>query len=155
MRNSKKAQGSDTLSWIVATIVIFLFLSGLILFSKLGFLSPKKVYFDRSEDPIATKSMSGYLLKNYEPKIKLELGGNQVTFSQENDKALESFLFSLGRFPSEGWNFALSMNGSVVYLKETPKTVGVTYETEEEILYPFDYNGKKIIFKFWREGQAG
>jgi len=65
MYNSKKAQISDTMSWMVATIIIVVLLSIPILLVQLKLIGDNGASFARVQDPIATKSISGYLLKNY------------------------------------------------------------------------------------------
>lgn len=153
MHKSNKAQVSDTISWVVATIIILIILSIPISLINLGKISFNCVYFDRGEDPITAKSISGYLLKDYEMKLKPALGKQPIVFSPEDEKSIASFLDSLRRYDAESWGAIISSEGKEIYSKSPPKVAGFTHKSWE-IVYPVNSFGKEIIFTFERGGQA-
>jgi hypothetical protein len=151
MFNLKKAQISDTLSWIVATIIIILILSVPILLTKLGAINPKKISFERVQDPIATKSISGYLLQNYGAVIEKEIAQEKVSISNL-DNSISPFLVSLNRSKAEGWNMVINSENKEVYRKSTYSLVSFDSEHFENFFY-FYKSGKEVMLKFWMEGQ--
>jgi len=148
MYNSKKAQISDTMSWMVATIIIVVLLSIPILLVQLKLIGDNGASFARVQDPIATKSISGYLLKNY--MVINEIDNTEV--SAENlDYSMTPFLISLARYDSEGWNVFINVEDKKVYSKllhitstQPPRGVNKFY---------FQFN-KKVMLEFWREGAS-
>ncbi len=92
MYNSKKAQISDTISWMVATVIIILILS-IPLFLIQFNIFDTEISFYRSQDLLIAKSFSGYFLKN-EQILKEAFVGE---FSELSNKEIDSFLNSLSR----------------------------------------------------------
>ena len=146
MYNSKKAQISDTMSWIVATIIIVLILSIPILLVTFGVLKNNVISFQRSQDPIVTKSISGYLLQNYGFVFEKEIFQEKVS-APKLDVSVSSFLFSLTRNENiEGWNLVVDIDDKSIYSKTYFKGgwgLGV-FQTP----FYFNENNKKVVFKF-------
>ena len=146
MYNSKKAQISDTISWLVATIIIVLILSIPILFVTLGALKNNVIYFQRVQDPIVTKSISGYLSNDYSAVFEKEIFQEKVSAS-DLDVSVSPFLLSLTRNENmEGWNLKVKVNDKEIYKKIT-YGLGVGEGTFPTPFY-FNENNKKVVFKF-------
>ncbi len=149
MYSSKKAQISDTMAWMVATIIIVLLLLIPIFLIKLNVLGNNNIYFSREQDPVSAKSISGYLLKNYEPVIKQGVGSGDFSLVEHS---VYPFLLSLSREKNvEGWNFAVSVGDEEVYKNVTYSVLLQPRWFEEK--YYLDDSGKKIAIEFWLEGQ--
>ena len=101
MLNNKKAQIGETMTWIVATLVIVVILSISILFTiPLG--SEKKINIeDKEKDFLATKSITSFLSK--EENVKFLENKDYEKFKIE----IEPFLKNLPISLNEIWNFEL------------------------------------------------
>jgi hypothetical protein len=148
MYNSKKAQISDTISWMIATIIIVIILLASILLSNLSLSGTNTISSSRLQDVVATKSISSYLYKNYEGVIKKELIGGENANFPVIENSLFPFLISLARDDVEGWNIAFFIDGQSIYQKNfyTSATSPQRFENS------FYFDNQKIRIKFWREG---
>ena len=156
MHNSKKAQISDTMSWIVATIIIVLILSIPILLIHFKIIGSNVVLFSRVEkDPITTKSISGYLLQNYDASIKPDIikmeADGRTNFLQETENILSPFLVTLSRKDiEEEWHCI-------------PEPLKLNLLLQDYVdLYRFDTrfyfrisNKKEAILEFWVREKGG
>jgi len=150
MHSSKKAQISDTMSWIVATIIIFLILLIPLSLVSTGIIGTNKIYFERTQDALATKSLSGYLLKGYSSLIS-DAEKGQV--SPENEKKLGVILSSLSRHnKTEGWNMEIISSDRSLYKKISYSLLSFNSKKFETPFYFLPQN-KEFTLKFWMEGQ--
>jgi hypothetical protein len=146
MFNSKKAQISDTMSWIVATIIIVLILSIPILLINFGSLKGKSFCFLRLQDLIATKSMSGYLYQNYNSLVQMVKDEDNKGV-QETKDSLDSFIASLSRGEREKW-FSDINGGGENFPKE--KILNDKFDTS----FYLDKNNEKILATFYAKEKS-
>jgi hypothetical protein len=147
MYNSKKAQISDTMSWIVATVIIVLILSIPILLVEIGIFGKKSFYLNRlqdSNDLIATKSISGYLLKNYDAILKKGLENKKLSLGTE--PPLDSFLSTLSRDKNiETWNLIVEVDEKRIYPETLLSFPSIFFHT----YFYFNEDNKMVTFKFF------
>lgn len=171
MHKSKKAQISDTLSWMVATIIIVLILGVPVFLVSKGMINPQRVIFERVQDTIATKAISGYLLKE-SSFITSELKDGKLSSETDTDtkKRLNLFLYSLTRNENvEGWNlliFAPSKESSSslwnqFFSSDKKLYTQISYNVlfKEGVFSNFFYiqdtpENDFLVFKFWKEMQG-
>lgn len=172
MYNFKKGQISDTLSWIIATVVIVSVLGIPILLIQLDMINTKRISFERVQDTIATKSISGYLLKNYEwiggNEWINKFEGNEKKLSLEQESEIESLLRSLCTNGLEGWSLILLFNEEAVYHKGFYKYSDLRYIVYDgndwrnyfvrdnkkfDTKFYFDNQGNKLFFDFYNGGE--
>jgi len=166
MHKSKKAQITDTLSWMVATIIIVLILGVPVFLVKTDMINTHRVNFERVQDTIATKAISGYLLKSYEGLINFE--ENEKKLSSEEESGIESLLRSLCINGIEGWSLIFLFNEEAIYHKGFYKYSDVGYivygeddwrnyfvsDTKKfDNNFYFDKGENKILFDFYTEGE--
>ena len=83
MLDNKKAQLGDTMTWVVATLVIIVVL-GILVFVTIGISGNKSIYLDDKEkDFIATKSIRNFLSND------VNVGFMEKTLIDKNDKFFE------------------------------------------------------------------
>jgi len=155
MYNSKKAQISDTLSWGVATIIIVLILSIPILLIQFKMINVNKISFSRMDDPIATKSISGYFLGNYAKIIKPNLEEKEP--SSELKDSLNLFLATLPRDKKEQWVADILINDNPFYEKKSSGLVSYIHKENKRARNAFYFEEKigKVIINFWMESERG
>ncbi|MFH1365498.1 MAG: hypothetical protein ABIH28_02865 [archaeon] len=154
MHKSKKAQISDTISWIVATIIIVLILSIPILLVELGVIK-RGVYFYRMYDPIATKSISGYLLQNYDKTIEPNLGNKEAPSVRGS---IDSFLTTLARDEKEGWGVKILIKNELFYEKTPSGLVSLIQIGKGKRAindFYFKENFGEALIEFWMESERG
>lgn len=173
MHKRKKAQISDTLSWVVATIIIVLILGVPVFLVGNGMINTNKINFERVQDTLATKSISGYLLKESSLIVE-ELKEGKLPSKKDTEtdteKRLSLFLYSLGRNENvEGWNLRIftpleessSSWWDQLFSSDKKLYTKISYDVlVKEGLFPnifyiggYSENGF-LIFKFWKERQG-
>jgi CHASE1-domain containing sensor protein len=170
MYKSKKAQISDTISWMVATIIIVLILGVPIFLVQAKMINLDRVNFERVQDPIATKAISGYLFRE-SSYILADLKSGQLSSETDTEtkKRLSRFLYSLSRNENiEGWNLLIfippkesSSLWNQLFSSDKELYTQITYDVwlKEGVFSNLFYirddsNGEFLIFKFWKDMQG-
>ena len=137
MFNNKKAQISDTMTWLVATLVIVVVLGISIAFTA-SFSDSKLIFLDDKErDFIATKSITNFLKNEDENKIESKM----KIFLEE---------ISSGETVNPGgWNLELERNGEEINVD----TLRVLDFRDREFIIKRNLNEMK--FFFWKDCHAG
>jgi hypothetical protein len=89
MKN-KKAQTGETITWVVATVIIILILAISLLVSSFYFKAAKDIGFFKKTDTLASKSLFSYLLTK-------DTDGNNVHTQLKNQENLNEFNGNLGK----------------------------------------------------------
>lgn len=160
MLNNKKAQIADTMTWIVATLVIIVVL-GILVFATIGISGSKPIFLeDKKKDFIATKSITSFLRN--QDNVDLLEGGEEKQIEIKMEKFIkilpkpDTFWFWLpnSKSPSYktgdggGWNMELDQNSKrkieIYYYEITPSIfLASNFETI--------FNSNKIKLRFWVE----
>ena len=108
MLNNKKAQIADTMTWVVATLVIIVVLGILVLVTK-GIPGNKLIYLeDKEKDFIATKSITSFLRNDVNVDLLKE--ENYEGFKVKTGNLLRNFPKSLIGGAGK-WNFEINGEG--------------------------------------------
>jgi len=154
---NKKAQIGETLTWVVATIVIIVIL-GVSIFIVSLHLKNKNFIVNRKSDLIATKSITSFLIQD----SNLELIKSSVTSGNYDnlEKKFGPFLESLEVYEGVGnWNIELFVNEEKKFYIN-PYDPTVFYDRSLKIFpyyltnFEFRDNNKKIRLKFWEDCQG-
>jgi hypothetical protein len=145
---NKKAQIGETITWIVATIVIIVILSFSIFIVSFN-LKNKNFELKTESDLISTKSISSFLNED----LNIELIKNSVESDNYDDfeKKFKPFLENLTVVNGiGGWNLELYVNGKKKFDLPT-SNYNLGYSDYYETDFEFESLGKKIILKFWED----
>ena len=151
MLDNKKGQIGETMTWIVATLIIIVILSiSIFATSILALGSTKKLIYleDKEKDFLATKSITSFL-RNSDNVGLLENEDPEVF--EEKLKTFLKILPSSTIGGQGGWNFERDYSG---------ETEGVlTYSLIPNVFGQYDYfeikvSTKLIKLRFWEECQG-
>lgn len=145
-----KAQVGETMTWVVATIVIVVVLSFSILIS-INIFDDKEFGVERKTDLLATKSLTGFLAG----QSNLELIKNSVQSGDYDnlENKFKPFLESLSIYDAVGWNLEIYVDNDKKHDVITKDIFGFYRECETDFDLLLD--SKKIKLKFWEESQGG
>jgi len=140
---NKKAQVGDTITWIVATLIIVVVL-GISVFATISVSNKKTIFLDDKEkDFIATKSITNFL-RNQENVVFLE-SENYGVFEKKATTLFDT-LPSAPRFGSGGWNFIISEGEEeIIQIFNKRFVVGQYNFFDTEITF------KQLKLRFWNE----
>lgn len=153
---NKNAQIGETVTWVVATIVIIVILGfSIFIAASLSGGSAGQLYSkDKEKDLVATKSIISFLSEQSNlDLIETSLINNDCD-SLKNDVKFRKFLSSMAVHPNEGWNFEGSVNGEGVCEVETYGIIKFNKKNYYEVNFEFDKNSKKINLRFWKTCQG-
>ena len=103
MLNNKKAQVGETITWVVATLIIVVVL-GISVFATFSISNEKTVFLDdKKKDIIATKSITNFLRNS--DNVKLLESKDYEDFKIKTEKLTE---IMLGSSLQSAWDFELS-----------------------------------------------
>lgn len=145
---NKKAQIGETITWMVATIIIIVILAISIFITSASRWKDKDnlKLIDKQKDFIATKSIVNFLIENFD-LVKSSVESKKYESLEER---FLPFLESLIVFRGiGGWNFELYLDGKEEFYIITSSTVGwYNYYNMNFNLEP------KIKLKFWEDCQG-
>ena len=108
----KKAQIGDTMTWVVATLIIVAVLAISIFASKFVLPEIKPIFLDdKKKDFLATKSITSFLRE--EKNVNLLKSGNEEKIQSEIGKFLQKASSGEGTNPG-GWNLEIEKNNEKV-----------------------------------------
>jgi len=146
---NKKAQVGETITWIVATIIIIVIL---VISVFIVSLSPKRdkdhlQLIDKQKDFIATKSIVNFLMEDFD-LVKSSIESKKYESLKEKFRPfLESLLVFRGS--NTGWNFELYINDKLESHVITAGTLG--WDKYYYINFNLKSNAK---LKFWEACQG-
>jgi len=150
LNKNNKAQIGETITWLVATIIIIVILAISVFITSASRLKDKDnlKLIDKQKDFIATKSIVNFLIENFDlVKVSIESKSYYESLEEKFRPFLESLIVFRG---IGGWNFELYLDGK----KEFPgiitsSTVGwYSY-------YDIYFNLRpKIKLRFWEDCQG-
>jgi len=146
MLDNKKAQVGETITWVVATLIIVVVL-GISVFATISVSNEKTIFLDDKEkDFIATKSITNFLRN--QDNIELLESKNYEVF-EERATNLFNTLPNVRRFGSGGWNFIVSEGEEEIiqiFNKRITTIVAGKYDFfDTEIIF------KQLKLRFWNE----
>lgn len=150
MLHNRRGQVGETMTWVVATLIIVVILSMSILATTILSNSNKKFIFlnDKKKDFIATVSITNFLMNP--ENVKLLENKNHLVFEGKMKNFLKILPGStIGG--QGGWNFERDS------AKETNQVL--TYSLIPNVFGQYNYFGteifsKKMNLKFWEECQG-
>ena len=148
----KKAQVGETMTWVVATIIIIVILLFSIFIASIKPGKDKDVSKlpDKQKDFIATKSIINFLTNN------LHLLENSVKTKDYDplDREFKPFLEELIIHRDlKGWNLQVNVNNKKIHTLTTFGIVG-NYNCYDIIL-PFNLDSENVELRFWADFQGG
>ena len=146
---NKKAQVGDTITWIVATLIIVVVL-GISVFATISVSNKKTIFLDDKEkDFIATKSITNFL-RNPENSDLLE-DENYGVF-EERATNLFNTLPNASRFVHGGWNFIIS-EGEEEIIQIFNQRI-ITNVVGQYNFFDTEITFKQLKLRFWNECQG-
>ena len=144
MLDNKRAQIGDTMTWVVATLVIVVIL-GILVFATIWISGNKLIFLDDKEkDFMATKSITSFL--NKKENVDLLKSDNGEEIEMKIEKLTE---IMLGSSLQSAWDFELSDEEGneieVAHKYPAPGDSQVVNAFEIKILL------KKIELKYWKK----
>jgi hypothetical protein len=145
---NKKAQIGETMTWVIATIVIVIIL-GLSIFvvSFDVFKKSKKFDLNKESDLLATKSITNFLMSNLD-LIKDSTRNNDCALLEEK---MEIFLDILPKSSIKGWNFQSYLNKNQRCEKKSYIVLG--WKDYYSTFFKFKENSDEIMLRFWEDHQ--
>ena len=146
---NKKAQVGETITWIVATIIIIVILviSVIITLASPGKDKNNLKLIDKQKDFIATKSIVNFLIENFDlVKISIESKSYYESLKEKFLPFLESLIVFRG---IGGWNFQLYLDDKEEFYIITSSTVG--WYNYYDIYFNLE---PRIKLRFWEDCQG-
>ena len=143
----KRAQIADTMTWVVATLIIVIVLGiSITLSALLSGISFKSAYLvDKEKDFLATKSIMGFLRND--DNVKLLEGGDNEKIENKMSNFLQKISGGETTNPG-GWNLEIEKDDKKVNI-DTYRVVGFYSK------FDINKNSDKIKLHFWKECQDG
>ena len=140
-----KAQVGETMTWIVATLVIIVLLTVSVVVAKLNFNS-NDLEIEKQSDLISIKSISGFLINEDNLNLVKE-SVNTKDYSTLKLK-IKTFLETLPKENSCSWNFQLKVNDNEEFQISLDDSF-LEYSENYEIIFKLKENQDEIILRFW------
>lgn len=138
---NKKAQISDTLNWIVATLVIVVILS-ICLFLVWGDILKNNLFFrDKQKDFIVTNSFTNFVKDNFE-LVKSSVEDDEYSLLKK-----ESQNFLKEQELPDIWAIDFFVDGERKFTSNNLGSKGTSTFLESSVM--FELNNKKVFFRIW------